>query len=67
MITLQNEGYKSSSISYNIPDEYQHIGLWVNFTNGVNIGANSPKLIVEISFISKEPINFTMKVEFMDQ
>ena len=66
VLNIFNDGYNNSNISSSMIQEYSDIPIKLNFLNGSTIGINNPKLKVEISFISSEPISFTTRIDFED-
>ena len=66
ILNIFNDGYSNSNITSSMIQEYSDIPIKLNFLNGSTIGINNPKLKVEISFISAEPISFTTRIDFED-
>eukprot|EP00002_Diphylleia_rotans_P025649 TRINITY_DN5079_c0_g1_i5.p1 TRINITY_DN5079_c0_g1~~TRINITY_DN5079_c0_g1_i5.p1 ORF type:complete len:2913 (-),score=444.38 TRINITY_DN5079_c0_g1_i5:284-9022(-) len=64
--SIINLGYDNLDVKYKLPIDTSRIPLSLNFPEGMNIGSTKSHLPVEVTFISKKPMSFTAKVEFLD-
>lgn len=64
---IMNSGYENLNLKYKIGDDVSKLGLELNFPEGKNLGITRNKLRVEVVFISKKPVSFSSRIEFLDE
>lgn len=62
---IGNDGYESLDLRYKIAGDGK-LPLSVAFPDGQTITSNHSQLPVEVTFLSKKPITFTVNIDFFD-
>ena len=61
-----NHGYDNLDLKYQLPPESSAVPLQISFPQGMMIGVVRTHLLVEVSFVSKKPVSFSAKIDFLD-
>ena len=63
---IRNEGYENLELKWDIPMDTVRAPITLRLPSGSTLGTSHPILPVEVTFLAKKPVSFTMMVYFID-